>query len=202
MLKLDVLYEIVNEDNVTTLLDDFEYYIKDPDHEFVKSVVQTIGHICLKIPSVSEQCLKGLMQLVKYHIEDEEIVGECIVVIREILQIQKGHTEIVKDLVKMLNTLKSPIARASIVYMIGLFQEEIYKMVPDALRILVKGYRNEESCVKMQIINLSIKLHLIHKDDEFIQKIKDYVFELAKCDKDNDIRSRSRFLRTVFLFIL
>lgn len=196
-LKLDILYELVSEENIDMLLLDFEYYVKDPDHDFVINVIQTIGHICLKIPKVSEQCLKGLMSLVKYHIDDDNIVGECIVVIRQILQLQRGHTEIVKDLISMLVTLKSPAARASIVYMIGLFQDEVFDMVPDSLRILAKGYIDEQSCVKMQIINLSVKVLLSHKDEEIIKKLNDYIFQLANCDKDNDIRDRARFLNSL-----
>ena len=53
-----------------------------------------------------------------------------------------------------------PMARASILWLIGEYSDNVPKMAPDVLRKMAKGFINEEDIVKLQILNLAAKLYL------------------------------------------
>lgn len=53
-----------------------------------------------------------------------------------------------------------PMARASILWLIGEYCEHVPKIAPDVLRKMAKSFTNEEDIVKLQVINLAAKLYL------------------------------------------
>lgn len=53
-----------------------------------------------------------------------------------------------------------PMARASILWLIGEYCEHVPKIAPDVLRKMAKSFTAEEDIVKLQIINLAAKLYL------------------------------------------
>lgn len=59
-----------------------------------------------------------------------------------------------------LTCYQVPMARASILWLIGEYCEHVPKIAPDVLRKMAKSFTNEEDIVKLQIINLSAKLYL------------------------------------------
>lgn len=56
--------------------------------------------------------------------------------------------------------LQVPMARASILWLIGEYCEHVPKIAPDVLRKMAKSFTNEEDIVKLQVINLAAKLYL------------------------------------------
>ena len=56
--------------------------------------------------------------------------------------------------------IQVPMARASILWLIGEYCEHVPKIAPDVLRMMAKSFTNEEDIVKLQIINLAAKLYL------------------------------------------
>lgn len=53
-----------------------------------------------------------------------------------------------------------PVARASILWLIGEYCERVPKIAPDVLRKTAKTFTNEDDLVKLQILNLGAKLYL------------------------------------------
>lgn len=53
-----------------------------------------------------------------------------------------------------------PVARASILWLIGEYCERVPKIAPDVLRKTAKTFTNEDDLVKLQILNLGTKLYL------------------------------------------
>lgn len=56
--------------------------------------------------------------------------------------------------------LQVPMARASILWLIGEYCEHVPKIAPDVLRKMAKSFTGEEDIVKLQVINLAAKLYL------------------------------------------
>lgn len=56
--------------------------------------------------------------------------------------------------------MQVPMARASILWLIGEYCEHVPKIAPDVLRKMAKSFTNEEDIVKLQVINLAAKLYL------------------------------------------
>lgn len=57
-------------------------------------------------------------------------------------------------------TCQVPMARASILWLMGEYCERVPKIAPDVLRKMAKTFTAEEDIVKLQTVNLAAKLYL------------------------------------------
>ncbi|XP_035499355.2 AP-3 complex subunit beta-2 isoform X9 [Scophthalmus maximus] len=196
VLKLEVLTNLANETNISTILREFQTYIKSMDKDFVAATIQAIGRCATNIGEVRDTCLNGLVQLLSNR--DELVVAESVVVIKKLLQMQpEKHSDIIKHMAKLTDNIQVPMARASILWLIGEYCEHVPKIAPDVLRKMAKSFTNEEDIVKLQIINLSAKLYLTNSKQTKL--LTQYVLNLAKYDQNYDIRDRARFIRQLIV---
>ena len=118
--------------------------------------------------------------------------------IKKLLQTQPNeHKDIIAHMAKLMDFITVPQARASILWLLGEYSMRVPKIAPDVLRKMAKTFINEEDIVKLQTLNLAVKLYL--NNPEQTKKFCQYVFQLAKYDQNYDIRDRARFLR-YFIF--
>uniref|UniRef100_A0A672J9K3 AP-3 complex subunit beta n=1 Tax=Salarias fasciatus TaxID=181472 RepID=A0A672J9K3_SALFA len=198
ILKLEVLTNLANETNISTILREFQTYIKSMDKDFVAATIQAIGRCATNIGEVRDTCLNGLVQLLSNR--DELVVAESVVVIKKLLQMQpEKHSDIIKHMAKLTDNIqvRVPMARASILWLIGEYCEHVPKIAPDVLRKMAKSFTNEEDIVKLQIINLAAKLYLTNSKQTKL--LTQYVLNLAKYDQNYDIRDRARFIRQLIV---
>ncbi|XP_069019802.1 AP-3 complex subunit beta-2 isoform X2 [Embiotoca jacksoni] len=196
VLKLEVLTNLANETNISTILREFQTYIKSMDKDFVAATIQAIGRCATNIGEVRDTCLNGLVQLLSNR--DELVVAESVVVIKKLLQMQpEKHSDIIKHMAKLTDNIQVPMARASILWLIGEYCEHVPKIAPDVLRKMAKSFTNEEDIVKLQIINLAAKLYLTNSKQTKL--LTQYVLNLAKYDQNYDIRDRARFIRQLIV---
>ncbi|KFV20005.1 AP-3 complex subunit beta-2, partial [Tauraco erythrolophus] len=195
ILKLEVLTNLANETNISTILREFQTYIRSMDKDFVAATIH-IGRCATNIGKVRDTCLNGLVQLLSNR--DELVVAESVVVIKKLLQMQPAqHSEIIKHMAKLTDNIQVPMARASILWLIGEYCEHVPKIAPDVLRKMAKSFTNEEDIVKLQVINLAAKLYLTNSKQSKL--LTQYVLNLAKYDQNYDIRDRARFIRQLIV---
>ncbi|XP_058150720.1 AP-3 complex subunit beta-2 [Dasypus novemcinctus] len=196
ILKLEVLTNLANETNIPTVLREFQTYIRSMDKDFVAATIQAIGRCATNIGRVRDTCLNGLVQLLSNR--DELVVAESVVVIKKLLQMQPAqHGEIIKHLAKLTDSIQVPMARASILWLIGEYCEHVPRIAPDVLRKMAKSFTAEEDIVKLQVINLAAKLYLTNSKQTKL--LTQYVLSLAKYDQNYDIRDRARFTRQLIV---
>uniref|UniRef100_A0A8C3WVY7 AP-3 complex subunit beta n=1 Tax=Catagonus wagneri TaxID=51154 RepID=A0A8C3WVY7_9CETA len=196
VLKLEVLTNLANETNIPTVLREFQTYIRSMDKDFVAATIQAIGRCATNIGRVRDTCLNGLVQLLSNR--DELVVAESVVVIKKLLQMQPAqHGEIIKHLAKLTDNIQVPMARASILWLIGEYCEHVPRIAPDVLRKMAKSFTAEEDIVKLQVINLAAKLYLTNSKQTKL--LTQYVLSLAKYDQNYDIRDRARFTRQLIV---
>lgn len=77
------------------------------------------------------------------------MVAESVLVVTRLLQIctEERQRSIIR-LAKLLDTIKVPVARANILWLIGQHVETMPKVGPDVLRQAVKNFANEVSKAK------------------------------------------------------
>ncbi|XP_007941637.1 AP-3 complex subunit beta-1 [Orycteropus afer afer] len=195
-LKLEILTNLANEANISTLLREFQTYVKSQDKQFAAATIQTIGRCATNISEVTDTCLNGLVCLLSNR--DEIVVAESVVVIKKLLQMQPAqHGEIIKHMAKLLDSITVPVARASILWLIGENCERVPKIAPDVLRKMAKSFTNEDDLVKLQILNLGAKLYLTNSKQTKL--LTQYVLNLGKYDQNYDIRDRTRFIRQLIV---
>ncbi|XP_053697786.1 AP-3 complex subunit beta-2 isoform X1 [Sabethes cyaneus] len=196
LLKLDILTNLASERNISNILQEFKTYISSNDKEFVAHTIQAIGRCATSISEVTDTCLNGLVFLLSN--KDENVVAESVVVIKKLLQTQTDdHFDIIIQMAKLLDFIHVPAARASILWLIGEYNQKVPQIAPDVLRKLAKCFVSENDVVKQQILNLAVKLYLT--DPKPTELLRQYVFNLARYDQNYDIRDRARFLKQFFL---
>ncbi|CAF98388.1 unnamed protein product [Tetraodon nigroviridis] len=194
VLKLEVLTNLANETNISTILREFQTYIKSMDKDFVAATIQAIGRCATNIGEVRDTCLNGLVQLLSNR--DELVVAESVVVIKKLLQMQpEKHSDIIKHMAKLTDNIQVgfslpppatsaggarnhllpncpqvPMARASILWLIGEYCEHVPKI--------------RSRCVE---------------EDGKTKLLTQYVLNLAKYDQNYDIRDRARFIRQLIV---
>ncbi|XP_031466008.1 AP-3 complex subunit beta-1, partial [Phasianus colchicus] len=195
-LKLEIMTNLANEANISTLLREFQTYVKSQDKQFAAATIQAIGRCATNITEVTDTCLNGLVCLLSNR--DEIVVAESVVVIKKLLQTQPAHHgEIIKHMAKLLDNITVPVARASILWLIGEYCERVPKIAPDVLRKTAKSFINEDDLVKLQILNLGAKLYLTNSKQTKL--LTQYVLNLGKYDQSYDIRDRTRFIRQLIV---
>ncbi|XP_028935705.1 AP-3 complex subunit beta-1 isoform X2 [Ornithorhynchus anatinus] len=196
ILKLEILTNLANEANISTLLREFQTYVKSQDKQFAAATIQAIGRCATNISEVTDTCLNGLVCLLSNR--DEIVVAESVVVIKKLLQMQPAqHGDIIKHMSKLLDTITVPVARASILWLIGENCERVPKIAPDVLRKLAKSFTSEDDLVKLQILNLGAKLYLTNSKQTKL--LTQYILNLGKYDQNYDIRDRTRFIRQLIV---
>ncbi|XP_071378649.1 AP-3 complex subunit beta-1 isoform X2 [Centroberyx affinis] len=195
-LKLEILTNLANEANISTILREFQTYVKSQDKAFAAATIQAIGRCATNISEVTDTCLNGLVLLLSNR--DETVVAESVVVIKKLLQTQPTqHSEIIKHMAKLFDNITVPMARASILWLIGEYCERVPKIAPDVLRKMAKSFTAEEDIVKLQTVNLAAKLYLTNSKQTKL--LTQYILNLGKYDQNYDIRDRTRFIRQLIV---
>ncbi|XP_044132040.1 AP-3 complex subunit beta-1 isoform X2 [Bufo gargarizans] len=195
-LKLDIMTNLATEATISTLLREFQTYVKSQDKQFAAATIQAIGRCATNISAVTDTCLNGLVYLLSKR--DDIVVAESVVVIKNLLQTQPSqHGEIIKHMAKLLDKITVPMARASILWLIGEYCERVPKIAPDVLRKMAKSFINEDDLVKLQILNLAAKLYLTNSKQTKL--LTQYILNLGKYDQNYDIRDRTRFVRQLIV---
>ncbi|XP_078419308.1 AP-3 complex subunit beta-1 isoform X1 [Cetorhinus maximus] len=196
ILKLEILTSLTNETNISVVLREFQTYVKSQDKQFAAAAIQAIGRCATNISEVTDTCLNGLVYLLSNR--DENVVAESVVVIKKLLQTQPSqHSEIIKHMAKLLDNITVPMARASILWLIGEYCERVPKIAPDVLRKVAKSFTSEEEIVKLQILNLGAKLYLTNPKQTKL--LMQYILNVAKYDQNYDIRDRTRFIKQLIV---
>lgn len=196
LLKLEILTCLANQNNISVILRELQTYVLSNDKEFAAASINAIGRCASTIKEVTDSCLTGLVNLMSK--KDENVVAESVVVVKRLLQSNPSKNgPIIKKMTKMIDKVAIPSARASILWLIGEYSDRVSKLAPDVLRKMATSFCDEESVVKLQIINLAVKLYLTNQKQ--VALLVQYVLNLAKYDQNYDIRDRARFLRTLIL---
>lgn len=209
-LKLEILSFIATDASITVIFQELQDYVRDPDRKFAADTVAAIGLCAKRNPQVANTCLEGLLALTSPKsvnstsgsMDDEAIVLiQAITSIKDIVkQDPPSHDKAIIFLARKLDSIKDPVARAIIIWIVGEYNSlgnAIPKMVPIILRYLARGFPSESIEAKQQILNAAVKVLLDSKGEDFhtAKTILNYVLELAKFDLNYDVRDRARVLR-------
>ncbi|PIO54270.1 hypothetical protein TELCIR_24371, partial [Teladorsagia circumcincta] len=143
-------------------------YATEVDVDFVRKSVRAIGRCAIKVETSSERCVATLLELIQTKVN--YVVQEAVVVI------------------KNLDTLDEPEARASMIWIIGEYAERIDN-ADELLESFVEGFHDENTQVQLQLLTAVVKLFLKRPTDT--QQLVQRVLSLATQDSDNpDLRDR------------
>lgn len=121
-----------------------------------------------------------------------------MLVLTRLLQVpSEERSKSVIALIKLLDTVKVPMARTNILWLVGQYAEALPKVGPDVLRQAVKNFVHEDNITKLQTLTLSAKLICLNPTHPTLNTLNQYLLNLARYDTDYDVRDRARFLRAL-----
>ncbi|KAJ6983111.1 AP3-complex subunit beta-A isoform X1 [Populus alba x Populus x berolinensis] len=151
-LKLEILCSIAADSSISSIFKEFQDYIRDPDRRFSADAVAAIGLCAKQIPSMASTCLEGLLALAKQATAFLQICQP--VTLGPLME---------KLLVRSLDSIKVPAARATIIWMIGEYRnlgEIIPRMLTIVLKYLAWSFTSEALETKLQTLNTTVKIVL------------------------------------------
>ncbi|XP_050210793.1 AP3-complex subunit beta-A isoform X1 [Mercurialis annua] len=213
-LKLEILCSITTESSMPFIFKEFQDYVRDPDRRFAADTIAAIGLCAQRLPQVANTCLEGLLALTRQELAVELLTGdfgstneEAGVLVQAITSIKSiikqdppSHEKVVIQLVRSLDSIKVPAARAIIVWMMGEYSSLgniMSKMITTVLKYLAWSFSSEALETKLQILTTTVKVLADAKEDDFqtLKKVWTYVLELAELDLKYDVRDRARLLK-------
>ncbi|XP_057978973.1 AP3-complex subunit beta-A isoform X2 [Malania oleifera] len=216
-LKLEILSSIATDSSISFIFQEFQEYIRDPDRRFAADTVAAIGLCARRLSKVVNTCLEGLLALTRQESLAKDFTsldGEAAVLIQAITSIKTiikldppSHEKVIIQLVRSLDSIKVPAARAMIIWMVGEYNsigQIIPRMLTTILAYLAQCFTSEAVETKHQILNASVKILLSAKEEDLLtfRRLLNYVLELAKCDVNYDVRDRARIMEKLLLIQL
>ncbi|KAL2541700.1 AP3-complex subunit beta-A [Abeliophyllum distichum] len=210
-LKLEILSSIATCSSISAIFLEFQDYIRDQDRRFAADTVAAIGLCSQRLPDVAKTCLEGLLALALSEssngdfasADEEAVLVQAINSIKTIIkQDPPSHEKVIVYLVRSLDSIWAPAARAMIIWMVGEYNNVggvIPKILPTLFKYLAGRFTLEAVETKLQILNACTKVLLRAKGEDLsiLRKIVGYLFELAKCDFSYDVRDRARILKNL-----
>lgn len=143
------------------ILSELEHFTRSSDTQTVQESVKAIGRCSQNDFTASQRCLRLLLDQVSS--QDGNLVAESLTVIRHLIQQKpQAHVNTVIRLAKSLDTITTPHARASIIWLVGEYADlpEEENIAPDVLRLLARNFADESEVAKLQIVLLAAKVYL------------------------------------------
>ncbi|XP_024927490.1 AP3-complex subunit beta-A isoform X2 [Ziziphus jujuba] len=216
-LKLEILASIATDSSIMSILKEFQDYVRDPDRRFAADTVAAIGICVQRLPKMASTCLEWLLAFTRqecFTTVNGSMDGEAGVLIQAIMSIKSiirqdplSHEKVIIQLVRSLDSIKVPAARAMIIWMVGEYGslgDQIPRMLTTVLKYLARCFMSEALETKLQILNTTVKVLLCAKGEDLLefQRVLSYVLELAKYDLNYDVRDRASFLKKLLSFHL
>jgi vesicle coat complex subunit len=161
--KIDILVKVAEEKNVEVILAELREYAGDLEAELIKKSVRAIGQIILKVDKGAKKAVEIISDIVS---QGNEIgVEEAVIVAKDIFRKFPNKFEsLIKDLVSKLEMYRVPESKASIIWVIGEYAEQI----PDSEKLIesfIEMFLEEHDKVKLSILTAAVKLYLKKPDE-------------------------------------
>ncbi|WVQ74636.1 hypothetical protein IAR50_004237 [Cryptococcus sp. DSM 104548] len=211
--KLRALSALITPQNAVASMREFKHYLRLPDDSVAEGVVRAIGACVTSQSEVASKGLGALMKLLKS--DREALVAQAVIVLKSVILSSTlppsfpFPQHLVARLAKGLETIRNPKARASVFWLVGQFAaldpslesskqglgwEGVALWVPDVLRKGVKGFKDEGTAAKLQIVTLMTKITVLVPANKQLELMGQYLWGMARYDADWDVRDRARFL--------
>jgi len=187
MEKLEIIIKLVSERNIDQVLLELKEYATEVDVDFVRKSVSAIGRCAVKLERAAERCIGVLLELIQTKVN--YVVQESVIVIKDIFRRYPNRYEsIIATLCDNLDTLDEPLAKASMIWIIGEYAERIDN-ADELLDTFLETFEEEDPAVQLQLLTATVKCFL--KNPEETQDMVQRVLDLATEESDNpDLRDR------------
>ncbi|BEJ14695.1 hypothetical protein CspHIS471_0404620 [Cutaneotrichosporon sp. HIS471] len=187
LAKLEIMYRLTREDNVSEVLTELKEYASEVDVDFVRKAVRSIGRLAIKIDNAADQCVMVLLDLMKTKIS--YVVQEAIVVIKDIFRRYPNKYErVIAVLCENLDVLDESEAKASMIWIVGQYADRIENS-DELLEDFMFTFKEETAEVQLALLTATVKLFI--RRPTAAQELLPRILKLATEEAENpDLRDR------------
>lgn len=157
------MIRLVNQRNIEQVLLEFKEYATEVDVDFVRKSVRAIGRCAIKLENAAQRCINVLLELIQLKVD--YIVQEAVIVVKDIFRRYPGRYEqIIGTLCENLENLDEPEAKASMIWIVGEYAEQIDN-ADDLLEGFLETFDEEPASVQLQLLTATVKLFLKQPED-------------------------------------
>ena len=129
------------------------------------------------------------------------MLSESIIALQKMIKRESAQSDaIILYCARMIEKIKvSGKAKATMIYLLKEFCDKFTTLSKETLRRLIKTYKEEKSeSSRLAILNLACKVISRSKDDQRLNEIGIYLFDLALRDPCLQIKQKGRMLKFIF----
>lgn len=190
--KLKIIVLLSDEDNIDQILHQLKEYIAEVDISFVRKCIQTIGKLAIRIEEAADKCVQALWDCLKR--KSSLIMQESVIVIKDIFRKYPNRYEgLLPELCSEIKTIDEPEARASLIWILGEYIEDIENAEDIIRKFFLENFREEASQVQLQILTACVRLCLFFPNEG--KGLLEDVLEQLEDIEDVDLRKRGYFYR-------
>ncbi|KAK7930477.1 hypothetical protein WMY93_006872 [Mugilogobius chulae] len=152
--KMQVLVELVNDENVSMLLDELKGYCTDVNPDTAQEAISAVGRIGR---NYSDKCLEILTELLG--LKQEHITSVVVQTLRDLVWACPQSSEVVCAAIEGCEqTLQDAQGRQALLWLLGVYGERV-PSAPYTLESFIDGVRAEASLgVKMELLTAAVRL--------------------------------------------
>jgi len=156
-VKLNILPELTNEENVHELVQELSEYVDDVNAEIAKGAIHAFGRIAIKMPSGADGIINQLLNFMNMDVE--YVRTQVVIVIKNLLRKYPDRApDVIPALPRCLRRVEDPAGKAAVVFMLGEFGAQM-RQAPYLLEPIIDSYDDETSTeVKMALLTAVLKL--------------------------------------------
>mmetsp|Transcript_32183 Transcript_32183/g.51202 ORF Transcript_32183/g.51202 Transcript_32183/m.51202 type:complete len:774 (-) Transcript_32183:1003-3324(-) len=159
-VKLHILPELTNEENVHELVNELSEYVNDINPEISKRAILSFGRIAVKIPAGADGIINQLLEFI--HMDVDYVRAQVVIVIKDLLRKYPDRAgDVLPALPRCLRRVEDPEGKAAVIFMLGEFGAGM-RQAPYLLEPVVDGYEEEPSViVKSTLLTAVMKLFFV-----------------------------------------
>lgn len=188
--KLECIYLLANEANLSEILEELEQYSIDIDIQMSRKAVRAIGNLAVKLgEKAADSCVATLFHLIEFGVE--YIIQEIIAVFRNILRkYPHRYKEEVITITHYMEYVQEPEVKNAIIWIISNYSHILHNYI-DLFENIVSSVKDEQPEVQFAILNASVKLYIKTLSPN-MEKLCELLFKFFTEKTNNpDLRSRA-----------
>ncbi|KAG7192509.1 uncharacterized protein KQ657_001604 [Scheffersomyces spartinae] len=186
--KLEIMYLLANESNISVVLPELEEYALDIDIQMARKAIRAFGNLAVKLENAADHCMSVMASLITNGVD--YIVQESAIVVKNVVRKYPGKFDyVVQELLQHYDLIEESDAKISMVWIIGQYCS-IIDNVDVVFNHYAKSFLDEPVEVQLAIVTAVVKYYLIIPSKG--EQVMIQVLKWATEDSGNpDLRDRA-----------
>ncbi|SCU79297.1 LAFA_0B02102g1_1 [Lachancea sp. 'fantastica'] len=187
--KLEILYLLAKEDNLSQILQELKEYATDIDIQMSRKAIRAVGNLTVKLEQSADECIGLLLELLDFEVE--YIVQEIVSVFKNVLRRYPEKYDLcLEKLVRFTDWVQEPESRGSMIWIIT----QNYNHLPNYLelfQLFANNFLEEVLEVQFVILGSAVRLFTRNPTSVTEKLCVDILKNATERVDDPDLRDRA-----------